>query len=150
VREQEVAAKEANTRTDNNAETQPISTVALVRFAFQQVYAPDRLIKPVAGIHEAKIKDARVIKHLFPGRGVLAKPLAQWRTPEGRYVTALYVRNTEQRIVELDPRQIRAGRGWSTASFLTGVLAPASNIGDSTTMVVVSDGAWKESTAWLR
>ncbi len=127
----------------------PPSDVALVRHAFQSVYSPDRLVKPIAGMQAVTLRDDTVVRRLIPGFDVAAKPIAQWRSDDGRFVTAVYIRNLEQRVIELDPRSIRAGRGWITSSFLTGVLAPATNVGDATTLVVVSDGDWGEF-AWLR
>lgn len=126
------------------------SVVAATRHAFQQVYAPDRLVEPLDGMHPSKLKNSDVIAYLVPGYDVLTKPLAQWRTSDGKYVTALYIKNLGVDRVLLDPRGLRAGKGWQTASFRDGVLAPSGRLGDATTLVVIADRSWSGSTEWLR
>lgn len=124
--------------------------ITITRHAFQQVYAPDRLIAPVQGIFPAKLKNKKVLRNLVPGSEVSATPLAQWRVSDGRYVTALYIRNHSLDRVFLDPRLLRVGEGWETAAFRDGVLTGAGRDGDSTTLVVVADRSWNGSTQWLR
>ena len=149
--EQAMSITESSDRAvERESKVKAPGVVAAVRFAFQQVYSPERLIDPVQGINPANLDNTSVLNHLVPGYKVLAKPLAQWRTIDGLYITAVFIKNTESRTVLLDPRALRAGAGWQSASFRDGVLAPTDNHGDSTTLVVVSDRTWSGSTQWLR
>jgi integrating conjugative element protein (TIGR03749 family) len=128
----------------------PYGYVTLTRFAFQKVYAPDRLIEDLKGVSERTLKSKQPIRHLIPGSEVAAVPWAQWTTPNGLYVTAVYLSNMANQSVQLDPRNFRHSKEWLSTSLFAGHLAPHDALGDSTTMVVISEAPWEDSIAWLR
>jgi len=115
------------------------------RFAFQSLYAPTRLITPLAGVSERALGQAAPITTLVPGARVSAVPVAEWRSDDGHFITALALTNRTARIVELDPRRVRGTDAWLATAFFSAHLAPADTLGDATTMVVVASAPWAET-----
>ena len=110
------------------ARKKPIDQVAMMRFAAQQYYAPDRLIEPITGAAFIEIDKNPV--RLYRGDVVKTTPDAAWQIG-GLTVTAVKVKNkTSERLV-LDPRQL-IGR-WHSATFHHTVLEPKG--GNDQTMV---------------
>ena len=119
----------------------------LTRYAFQNIYSPDRLIKDLVGVFQIPVVDL-AYTHLVVGSMVSARPVAQWKN-EDRYVTALLLRNVGHREVQLDPRFFRGSRFWETASLISSNLSPSEHYGDVTAMVVISDKKWEDYEQWL-
>ena len=122
----------------------------LNRYAFQQVYAPERLVKPLSGVSKLSIRSKKPIAHLVAGENIAATPLAQWRTTDGLYVIAVYLNNLSHRTVELDPRRFRHSDDWLSTGLITGHLTPHDTLGDASTLVVISKSSWGDSVQWLR
>lgn len=131
-------------------ETADYGYLTLTRFAFQNVYAPERLIEPLKGVSKQTIKSKQPIRHLVPGEAIAAVPWAQWRAPNGLYVMAVYLSNLSGRSVQLDPRMFRHASQWLSTALFTGYLAPHNALGDSTTLVIISSSTWDDSVSWLR
>jgi len=119
----------------------------LTRFAFQHLYAPERLIKTLDDVYQMDIEE-RTYQHIHVGNQVNARPIAQWSN-EGRYVTALLLENMGNRVVRLDPRMFRGNRHWETASLISDTLEPNTMFGDHTALVVISDKPWEDYEQWL-
>ena len=70
--------------------------MALTRFAAQQLYAPDRLLRALEGVYRVPIPDRGPVP-LIRTAGTLAEveatPLASWADETGLYVTAVRLRN---------------------------------------------------------
>lgn len=121
---------------------------ALTRFAFQNIYSPERLVGELENVHKTPIRDLSYT-HMVVGSKVSARTIAQWNN-EGRYVTALLLRNVGHEEVRLDPRMFRGSRYWETASLISDTLSPSDHYGDSTALVVISDKRWEDYEQWLR
>lgn len=135
----------------NVAEPEPdYGYIDLARFAFQQVYSPERLQDSLKGVGSIKIKDKSPLLDLVAGERVAAIPWGQWKAPNGLFVTAVYLNNLSSFIVTLDPRHFRHSDQWLATSLYSGHLTPNDSLGDSTTMVVISTSAWDDAVAWLR
>lgn len=124
--------------------------VDLIRYAFQNIYSPERLIKPLQGVVERQLADNSIVKHIVSGHDINAKPVSQWVTNDGLFVTAVYLQNLDGHSVRLDPRRFRHSKFWLATSLYSNVLSPNLQVGDVTTMVVVSDTKWEDSVSWLR
>lgn len=153
---QVIDGRTSNDEVSVAAESNPASEQAnygyhtLSRFAFQSVYAPERLIKGLQGVREYSIKSKKPLRHLIPGEAVAAVPWKQWRSPDGLYVTAVYLTNLSGVSVALDPRHMRHSKDALFTSLMTDHLAPRDALGDSTAMVVISGKPWEDSVQWLR
>ncbi len=86
--------------------------IDLVRFAAQQFYSPERLVKVPAGAQPVDVADRPV--RLVRYRSVETTPLASWQV-DRQFVTAVLVRNTRESRVTLDPRHL-VGR-WLASTF---------------------------------
>lgn len=124
--------------------------IDLARFAFQQVYSPERLQEPLKGLGSISIKDKQPILDLVAGENIAAIPWGQWKSPNGLYVTAVYLNNLSSFTVSLDPRRFRHSDQWLATSLYSGHLTPSATLGDSTTMVVIGTSAWDDAVTWLR
>ena len=122
---------------------------SLTRWAIQQMYSPERLKQALPGVTRHSVNPDPV--NLFRcgpnpptscGGAVEATPLAGWRTPT-HYVTAIRLKNTIEKPVVLDPRELR-GR-WRTATFVHSRLRAAGQQGSSTILVTISDRPAQEA-----
>ena len=89
-----------------------IGMVALVRYALQWAYAPQRLLHRnpcISAINYPKdmidIMSCLRVNEAVCGGGVTAKPIAAWRTTEF-YASLLELKNTLQTAIILDPRSV--------------------------------------------
>ncbi len=116
--------------------------ITLTRFAAQQLYAPQRLLKTLPQIQRSRVRQ-RAVTHLLRGVQVEAIPIAAWR--KGRlFVTAVRLVNQTQHPITLDPRDLR-GR-WRTAAFQHSRLKANGSSADTTVLYLVSDQTFEE--AW--
>jgi integrating conjugative element protein (TIGR03749 family) len=90
-----------NNNTNNNADDvntsdTPISDndnyVTLIRFAWQQLYAPERFMNNPFNITRAPMRTSFLVSNLIYGDKVLAHPIASW-IYQNVYVTAVELRN---------------------------------------------------------
>ena len=115
--------------------------VALTRFAAQEMYAPERLLSGLAGVHRTPVRREPVA--LVRGGALEAVPAAAWRAESGLYLTAVKLVNRSLHPVLTDPRDLR-GR-WLTATFQHGRLAPAGDEADTTCLYLLSARPFQES-----
>jgi integrating conjugative element protein (TIGR03749 family) len=114
---------------------QTISPVTLTRFAAQQLYAPERVLRKLPGVRRVPMGVHESIA-LYRDERILAKPLASWQG-RGLYVTAVELANTGSTRLYLDPRHLR-GR-FVTATFQHNSLGPKRSRSDTTTAYLVTD-----------
>ncbi len=86
--------------------------IDLVRFAAQQLYAPERLAETRPGLRQATVADRPVRMLRFSQAST--RPIASWEQG-GLFVTAVRVTNLQDAPIHLDPRRI-VGR-WRAAAF---------------------------------
>ena len=112
----------------------PPGYVSLTRYAAQQLYAPERLLTAMQGVHRVPIQDKTA--SLIPGKAVHATPLIAWRAGD-LYVTAVELQNHSKRAQILDPRRIRGH--WLSATFQHARLLPNGTDADTTAVYLVSE-----------
>ncbi|MCE3237405.1 MAG: family integrating conjugative element protein [Gammaproteobacteria bacterium] len=124
-----------------------IHYVTLLRYAIQHLYAPERLIIEDNRISRSPMYTTRSID-LFYNKNVIAMPLLSWCG--GNYtVTAILIKNNENHVIELDPRQIRGQ--WLAASFYpTNQLKKAGTTQDRTTLFLLSDRPFQAALTSLK
>lgn len=69
-----------------------VTYVDLVRFAWQQSYAPKNLRVSVPGITQVPSNSSFFISNLIAGNKVFIHPVSEWKL-QGKYVTTLLIRN---------------------------------------------------------
>ena len=124
--------------TNSYASTASVNYVSLIRYAVQELYAPERLLTQSFNITRFPMETTHVVPIFYDG-SASAMPLASWRG-DNLYVTALLIKNTLNQSLRLDPRLL-CGE-WRSASFYPQTLlephgTPVNQ--DTSTLFVVSD-----------
>lgn len=109
------------------------SYVSLTRFAAQELFAPLRLLTPLAGTSRVPLQADRVF--LLPDEELEATPLLAWRTGNV-FLTAVRIRNLGPEPKVLDPRRLRGA--WLAATFQHARLLPSGHEADSTAVYLIS------------
>jgi len=125
------------------AEAPPaLDYVTLMRYAAQQLYAPQRLLGNDARIHRVPLRVQEGSLPLLRGGEVEAHPVIGW-VGDGYYLTAIKLVNKSDHGVSLDPRDLR-GR-WLAATLQHAYLHPAGHPADTTALYVISRQPFDES-----
>ena len=125
-----------DTREDPSAaESERVNPVALTRFAAQQLYAPQRVLREQPEIRRVPMGIAASIS-LYRDPQVIAEPLGSWQGG-GLYVTAVKLTNLRATRVSLDPRRLRGH--FIAATFQHNTLGPAHARSDTTCAYLVTD-----------
>ncbi len=114
--------------------------VALTRFAAQQLYAPERLLRALEGVYRVPLPDRGTVALIRTGAvlgEVEATPLASWADETGLYLTAVRLRNRSHRALILDPRTALRGE-WLAATFQHARLFPAGHEADTSAVYLIS------------
>ena len=115
--------------------------VELVRFASQQLYAPERLMPSHPAIYRSPLQ-VKTLKSLYRGGGLQSTPLASWKGG-GLYVTAVKLQNTTPLTLHLDPRLFRGQ--WRSRTLQHAGLSHYQSESDTTTVYLISDRPFHES-----
>ena len=120
-----------------------VGMVTLVRYALQWAYSPRRLLRHNPCINTIDypknliaIMNCFTVNKAICGGGVVAKPIAAWRTTK-LYISLLELKNTLQTSVFLDPRAL-AGN-FKAATIAHHKLGAADSAQAVTALVVISD-----------
>lgn len=139
------AAKPQNPQDENTPETgaatvPPRATpipVVLTRYAAQHLYAPLRTVETVPGIARVNLRRDLELNTLLPTLPVHAQALAAWRL-DNVWVSAVRLRNTSPRWVDLDPRTLQGK--FVTATFQHPNLGPVGTPEDTTVVYLITHG----------
>ncbi len=117
--------------------------VDLARFASQNVYAPERLIKPLPGARRVNL-DVHEPIPLVRGMDLIATPMAQWSVPTvpTLYVTAIRIESNSLDRVILDPRKLRGD--FLAAAPQHEYVNPVGEEGSTTTWYLISGRPFSE------
>ncbi|WP_134448532.1 TIGR03749 family integrating conjugative element protein, partial [Pseudomonas aeruginosa] len=114
----------------------PVS-VALTRFAAQNLYAPLRTVEALPGVMRVNLRRDMDLTTLMPTLPVRAVALASWRL-EDQWVTAVRLTNGSSGWITLDPRVLQGD--FLTASFQHEALGPRGTPEDTTVLYLVTRG----------
>ncbi|MGH2670331.1 MAG: TIGR03749 family integrating conjugative element protein, partial [bacterium] len=159
----EIVAPHENTRDASvslegslDAEVAPLPKqygyVALTRFAAQQLYAPERLLRALEGVYQVPLPDRGTVALIRTGAvlgEVEATPLASWADETGLTITAVRLRNRTHRAVILDPRTALRGE-WLAATFQHARLFPAGHEADTTAVYLISARPFADALGVVR
>lgn len=138
------AAKTGSSSISQDVSQSSVNYVTLTRYAVQQLYAPQRLLKQSMNITRFPMETAHVVPLFYDG-SASAMPLASWHGGS-YYVTALLIKNLLNQPLRLDPRLL-CGQ-WKTASFYPKTtLAPHGTPinQDTSTLFLVSSEPFSEA-----
>jgi integrating conjugative element protein (TIGR03749 family) len=112
-----------------------LTPIVLTRFAAQQLYAPQRVLREPPGVRRIPMGTPEEVS-LYRGENVVAHPLASWQGG-GLYVTALKMTNLGTTRISLDPRMLKGH--FVSATFQHNTLGVAKSLSDTTCVYVVTD-----------
>ncbi len=118
-----------------------VDMVELVRYAAQQLYAPERLMPSHPAVYRTPLR-VKTLTAFYRGGELQSTPLASWKG-SGLYVTAVKLQNTTTMPLTLDPRLFRGQ--WRSRTLQHTGLARHHNEADTTTVYLVSDRPFHES-----
>lgn len=130
----ESAVSSASEKNSHNSLPAP---AALVRYAAQSLYAPQRTIEPLEGVSRVAMKLPKHLSTLLPNLNVEATPLESWGL-NGYVVTAVKIKNKSKESVKLDPRYLQ-GKFYA-ASFQHDWLDSTGHLADTTVVYLVTEG----------
>jgi len=111
--------------------------ILLTRFASQNLYAPLRAIETVPGISRAPLRSGLDLSSLMPALPVHCRAVAAWKMGD-MSVTAVLIRNTSQRTLVLEARQLQGD--FMAATFQHISLGPRGGADDTTAVYLVTRG----------
>jgi integrating conjugative element protein (TIGR03749 family) len=130
---------------ENSSSNDDMNFADLIRFAWQQVYAPERLIQHTSTFARAPMHTVKFVSDLVYGDKVIAFPESSW-VSGNYYVTAILLRNKYQHSTHVDIRKDLCG------SWQAGLLYPTANLksygdkhGDSAMLFLVSNRPFGET-----
>lgn len=122
-----------------------ISYVDLIRFAWKQAYAPDRIKNDIKGYPRAAMHTTTFVSDLVYGDKVIAHPDASW-VMGGQYVTLISLQNKYPHPAKIDLKKDLCGSWMAASLYPRSTLKPhGDRIGDSTTLIVVSQKPFGDS-----
>jgi integrating conjugative element protein (TIGR03749 family) len=120
--------------------------VALTRYAWQQLYAPTRLLSNPLSIHRVSMQTDDLQSTLIYGDKVIAHPLASWSL-NNLYITAVSLRNQYPHPATLHVPQDICGDWVAAVMYPRDQLSPAGNkLSDSTTLFLLSRKTFNQAT----
>lgn len=133
-----------NTENSNTSDS-PISDndnyVTLIRFAWQQLYAPEKFINNSLGITRAPMHTSYLVSSLVYGDKVFAHPIASW-TYQNNTVTAIELRNKYPHETRINLNRDICGNWQAASLYPRSVLKFSNNSSnkqtDSTVLFLVS------------
>jgi len=125
--------------------TEEISTVDLMRFAFQSLYAPLRLVPTDSPYIKAPIHTELFVSNLMVNDKVVAHPIESW-IAGGRYVTAVALQNKQPYSIFIDIKKDICG-DWQAAILYprSTLLFHGKEIDDSTILFLISKKSFSET-----
>jgi len=125
----------------NASQSQAVDMVALVRYAAQQLYAPERLVQSHPAIYRTPLR-VKSLTSLYRGGELRSIPLASWKGGD-LYLTAVKIQNKTTLPVILDPRLFRGQ--WRSRTLQHGSLSRYHTEADTSTVYLVSARPFHES-----
>ncbi len=127
------------TDTNLNLNEKEASYVDLIRFAWQQSYAPDRVVKNGVQYARAPMHTKAFVLGLMYGDKVIAFPQSAWVSGK-HYVTAVILRNKYLHTARIDIHKDLCGDWQAAVLFPRSVLKPyGDKLYDSTMLLLVSN-----------
>jgi integrating conjugative element protein (TIGR03749 family) len=124
--------------TDNS------SYVDLIRFAWQQIYAPKRIIDNNLHFQRAPMQTQKFVSDLVYGDKVIAHPEISWVSGR-RYITAVLLRNKYPHVTKIDVSKDLCGDWLATTLYPRTILQPYGyKDKDSTLLFVISSRPFGE------
>jgi integrating conjugative element protein (TIGR03749 family) len=110
-----------------------------IRFAWQEIYAPERLIPPALTFSRAPMHTEKFVSDLVYGDKVIAHPESSW-TSGSHYVTAILLRNKYPHRTHIDLRKDLCGEWQAGTLYPTADLKSYGNKrGDSVMLFLISN-----------
>jgi integrating conjugative element protein (TIGR03749 family) len=134
--------------SDNNSSSMAsdeYNPVDLIRFAWQQTFAPERLLKKSINFNRVPMQTQKFISDLVYGDKVIAHPEASWMS-NNHYVTVVTLRNKYAHMTHIDIRKDICGDWQAATIYPRSTLSPYGiRHGDTTTLFLISQRSFAET-----
>ncbi len=136
-----------NNQTSSSNDDEDLSTVDLMRFAFQQLYAPAQIQESFTVYNRVSMHAEQFVPDLVYGDKVISHPVGSW-IAGNRYVTAIALQNKYPYTTHIDIRNDLCGN-WQAAVIYprTTLLFHGEQFHDSTMLFLVSQKPFNEAMA---
>lgn len=111
-----------------------VTYVDLIRFAWKQTYAPERISKNAPQYSRAPMHTQKFVSWLVYGDNIIAFPQGSWMAGK-YYITAILLRNKYQHITRIDLRNDLCGEWKAATLFPRSILKPYGDKEKDTTML---------------
>jgi integrating conjugative element protein (TIGR03749 family) len=136
---------DASSNNDNPGLSGNDADVTLIRFAWQQLFAPERLLSNSLNITRTPMHTEPFLSDLVYGDKVIAHPLLSWQLNQ-TYVTAIELRNKYLHYASINPAKDLCGNWQAATLYPRSTLKPiGSKSGDNTVLFLVSAKPFNES-----
>ncbi len=138
-------ASDSVTINQNNIpnETGTLNYVDLIRYAWQTVYAPTRLLNNMTQYQRVPLKTSPFVSNLVLGDKVFAHPVASWFI-NNEYVTAIALQNKYPHIANINLSKDICGDWKAGTLYPRDILKPTKEA-DSTTLFLISNQPFAET-----
>jgi integrating conjugative element protein (TIGR03749 family) len=139
------ASESPTEAVETSTQNDDVSVVDLIRFAWQQAYAPERLMQNASHYSRAPMHTEKFVSDLVYGDKVIAYPESSWVSGD-HYVTAVLLRNKYPHKTHIDLSKGLCG-DWKVATiYPAATLAAYGNKrGDSAMLFLVSNRPFGET-----
>lgn len=132
------------TQLNELSNTKEISYAGMVRFAWQQLFAPERMLAKLPHYSRVPMHTETFIRGLFYGDRVLAHPIASWQI-QSSIVTAVELQNLYAHPVTLRIPRDLCGQWLALSFYPRQHLAAHGKAQDRTTLFLISKSSFEGS-----
>ena len=141
----EVSASTAEPNEQSEAKSDPENYVDLIRFAWKQAYAPERLLKDLPSYSRAAMHTRPFVSDLVYGDKVIAHPESSWLI-SNLFVTIVTLQNKYSHATKLDIKRDVCGAWLAAVVYPRSRLTPSkNNNSDRTTLFLISRRSFGET-----
>jgi len=134
-----------SSQLDTNSVSEDANYVDLIRFAWKEIYAPDRLLKEMPHYERVPMHTERFVLDLVYGDKVIAHPVSSWRTGD-QIVTVVSLQNKYSHMTHIDIHNDLCG-DWQAASIYPSATLQShgSRMHDTATLFLISHKPFNET-----
>ena len=121
----------------------PSNYVEITRWALQQIYAPERILKDENCFSRSRVASTTLDificeRTMLCGGGVSATPMVSWKSANNLFIHMITIKNNRTQKIVLDARDVAYSREMLAITFAHGWLDTAGSVADNTIAVLIT------------